>query len=167
MPSVICKVCSQEFHIKPSHLKLGWGKYCSRNCQAQAQFNGKLVKCFICSKDIYRSKVNLKRSSSGKYFCNKSCQTLWRNQIYIEENSANWKTGINAYRDILKRSNKKVICSFCKTKDERVLIVHHINHNREDNKLKNLIWLCCNCHFLVHHYKEVEEKLLKSQILET
>ena len=160
MPSVICRVCSREFHIKPSHLKLGWGKYCSRNCQVKAQFNGKLVKCAICGKNIYRSKVNLERSLSGNYFCNKSCQTLWRNQVYIEENSANWKTGINAYRDILKRSNKKAICVLCEINDTRVLVVHHIDHNRKNNKLDNLIWLCCNCHFLVHHYKDVEDKLI-------
>lgn len=160
MPNVICKTCSKEFYMKPSHLKLGWGKYCSKPCCIKSQFNGQLVKCFICEKQIYRSKARLNKSLSGKYFCTKSCQTIWRNQIYIGENSSNWKNGKHTYRQILKRSGKKIICTLCNIEDERILIVHHKDNNRENNKEENLLWLCFNCHFLVHHYKRIRDKLL-------
>lgn len=162
MPIVICKVCTKEFYIKPSHLKLGWGKYCSRVCQVKSQFNGQLVKCFVCAKETYRSRAHLKRSSSGKYFCSKHCQTLWRNSEFVGEKHGGWRSGINAYRDILKRSSEVMICKLCSTKDERVLIGHHKDHNRMNNNIENLVWLCFNCHFLVHHYKEIEKKLENS-----
>ncbi len=165
MPFVACKLCDKEFYIKPSHLKLGWGKYCSRSCQNKSQFNGKSVQCFVCGKEIYRSKAHLKRSSSGKYFCSKSCQTLWRNQVYVGENSRNWKTGEHAYRGILKRSDREIICYLCKITDERVIIAHHRDHNRNNNNLSNLTWLCLNCHFLVHHDKQLDGKIRNMEAL--
>jgi predicted HNH restriction endonuclease len=27
-----------------------------------------------------------------------------------------------------------------------------VDKNRKNNKIKNLIWLCRNCHFLIHNY---------------
>jgi predicted HNH restriction endonuclease len=48
----------------------------------------------------------------------------------------------------------------CGKDDKRIIAVHHIDKNRSNNKLKNLAWLCYNCHFLVHHYSEIREKFL-------
>lgn len=50
------------------------------------------------------------------------------------------------------------ICRLCKTKDIRVLAVHHIDKNRKNNKISNLAWLCHNCHLLVHHYDAERNK---------
>ncbi len=159
MPLVSCKICNSNFYIKPSHLKLGWGKYCSRACQIKSQFNGKFVKCFICGKEKYLSLAHLHRSKSGKYFCSKKCQTLWRNSEFIGEKHGGWRSGIRVYRNILTRSGRNPTCRLCNIKDKRILIVHHIDHNRNNNELENLTWLCFNCHFLVHHYNEIEAQL--------
>ncbi|MBI2593887.1 hypothetical protein HYW44_04570 [Candidatus Daviesbacteria bacterium] len=155
MPLVKCLICGNEFFIKPSHQKLGWGKYCSRGCKWKAQNKGKFIKCFICYKKVYRSPKELGRSKSGKFFCSKRCQTLWRNQTYVGDKSSQWIDGIRAYRDILKRSGKELVCALCKIKDSRVLIVHHKDHNRRNNNVLNLVWLCFNCHFLVHKHKAI------------
>ena len=157
MPEVNCKICKKGFYIKPSHQKLGWGKYCSRECVFKSQLRGKFVNCFICGKKIYRSLKAIDHSQSGKFFCTKSCQTLWRNQIYVGENSANWKNGEKAYRSILLRSNQNQACVLCKIDDLRILTAHHKDHNRTNNKLDNLMWLCLNCHYLVHHDKELDQ----------
>lgn len=164
MPQVRCRICQKEFCIKPSHLKLGWGKYCSRNCVFKSQIKGKYVECFICGKDIYRALKLLTRSQSGKFFCTKSCQTIWRNQVYIGENSANWKTGESAYRNILKRSDREKICIICDINDERVLTAHHKDHDRSNNRLSNLTWLCFNCHYLVHHDKSLDKKIMEALV---
>ncbi|MDP3989021.1 MAG: HNH endonuclease [bacterium] len=47
----------------------------------------------------------------------------------------------------------------CLTNCSMVLIVHHIDHDRNNGALDNLVWLCHNCHRLVHNYKEEKEKL--------
>lgn len=159
MPVVKCTLCNNEFYVKPSHQKFGWGKYCSIVCRSKSQFNGKYVNCFICNKRAYRSHDKLKSSKSGKYFCTKKCQTLWRNSIYVEDRSSNWKDGGASYRKIMNRRDLISKCAVCNTTDSRLLVIHHRNRNRKDNTLSNLISLCLNCHFLVHHDKKMDDKL--------
>ncbi len=164
MSNIDCQVCYTSFYVKPSHQKLGWGKYCSVECRTKAQFKGKIVTCLICNKEAYRSPGKLRHSSSGHTFCSKVCQIKWRNSQNIGEKHPNWLTGINTYRNILLRSKKKQMCSICKIDNVKVLVAHHLDHNRENNKLTNLTWLCMNCHHLVHHDKSVEN-YLKDKIL--
>jgi 5-methylcytosine-specific restriction endonuclease McrA len=47
-----------------------------------------------------------------------------------------------------------LICKRCGTEDKRVLEAHHIDSNRKNNTIQNLVWLCRNCHHLVHNHKE-------------
>ncbi|MEK7219416.1 MAG: hypothetical protein AAB687_01940 [Patescibacteria group bacterium] len=162
MPIVKCKLCLKEFYGKPYFLKNGWAKYCSPACQYKGRKNGKNIPCEICGKETYKQLKRLKKSKSGKFFCSKSCQTVWRNQEFIGTKHHNWKTGLFAYRSVLSRNKIPKFCILCKTKDERVLAVHHINKDRTNNQLSNLAWLCNNCHFLVHHYKEESLKFKKN-----
>ncbi len=157
-----CEVCGDAFKTKPFFVKNGGGKYCSKECHYKGLKTGKLVRCFLCDKEVYKSQKALHASKSKKYFCGKSCQTKWRNSVFIGEKHANWKTGKHSYRSVLTRNKIPKICSLCKTEDERILAAHHIDKNRLNNKLNNLAWLCHNCHFLVHNYNAGEkEGLLK------
>lgn len=149
---VNCKHCGNQFTAKPSHVSRGFGKFCSRTCSSLSQRTGKQVACHVCGSVVYRIPKDLSQSKSGKFFCNKHCQTVWRNQLYIGEKHANWIHGRAAYRSVLSRAKMQRICVLCKTSDARVLAVHHIDRDRANNTLKNLAWLCHNCHFLVHHY---------------
>lgn len=160
MSLVNCKKCGNSFYVKPSWLKNGHGKYCSPPCQYLGMRSGKVVTCHICGAGTYKPLRVLERSKSGKYFCSKSCQTKWRNTIFIGPKHANWRHGRQAYRSVLARHNIAKICRFCGTADVRVLAVHHIDRNRLNNKVGNLAWLCHNCHFLVHHYDEERQKFM-------
>ena len=167
MPDVICKVCKTGFYAKPSWLKNGWGQYCSNKCKQEGQKTGRVVSCFICGKQAYKSGKDLKKSKSKKYFCNKSCQTIWRNSVaFVGSKHPNWKGGHSSesYRRILRRAGKKEACSLCATKDKRILAAHHIDHNHKNNRPKNLTWLCHNCHFLVHHFKDQRSKLMETLV---
>lgn len=163
MPNVECLVCRKAFYVKPSHQKLGWGKYCSIKCRSKSQFKGKNVNCFICGKEIYRSLRMISRAKSGKWFCSKLCQTIWRNGVFVEEKSTRFVNGESAYRRILIRSGKGRVCVLCGINNERVLNAHHKDHNRENNKIDNLVWLCFNCHFLVHHDKELDKRIRETK----
>ncbi|PIR38764.1 MAG: hypothetical protein COV34_00390 [Candidatus Zambryskibacteria bacterium CG10_big_fil_rev_8_21_14_0_10_42_12] len=155
-----CKNCSKNFYVKPAHLKSGKGLYCSLSCKYKGTRTGKLVSCSQCGVLVYKKKTELNRSKSKKYFCSKSCQFKWRNRNFIGEKHTNWKHGKFTYRGILERSNVPKVCRLCKTTDKRVLAVHHIDHNHENNVFENLAWLCHNCHHLVHHYKQERARFM-------
>ena len=80
--------------------------------------------------------------------------------VYTGERHPNWTGGESAYRDIMIRHNIPRFCKLCQTKDERILIVHHLDRNRRNNEIANLVWLCHNCHFLVHHYEGEKSKIM-------
>ncbi len=148
-----CKICGKGFYVKPSHLKRGWGKYCSKKCQNKGQERGKFFYCGQCSKKIWRTPRDLKHSKSGKCFCSKSCQTLWRNKLYSGSNHPFWNGGLNKYRLILLDAKVPMVCNKCGYDNERVLVAHHKDKNRGNKNIKNLEWLCRNCHYLIHKGK--------------
>lgn len=165
MPITQCHICKKGFYAKTNWIKRGFGKYCSRKCQHESQKKGRETSCFICGKAVYKSLRELRHSKSGKYFCNKSCQTIWRNSIlHTTKNHPNWKDGESSYRDIMNRGDTPQVCKRCTVTDKRILIVHHIDRDRKNNNLYNLIWLCWNCHYLVHHYKSEEEKFMETMV---
>lgn len=159
MPNVVCKICGKNFYVKPSHQKLGWGKYCSVSCKTKSQLLGKSLLCNVCGKQIYRAPSKIKHSISGNFFCSKKCQTLWRNRYYVGNKHSNWINGESSYREILKRANIEEVCKLCGINNKILLSVHHVDHNRQNNDISNLIWLCFNCHYLVHHDKITENRL--------
>ncbi len=156
MPYTDCVICELKFYAKPKHLKIGWGKYCSKKCQGESQKTGKFTKCEVCLKKIYRSQGELNSSKSKKYFCSKSCACIWKNRnIFYGDGHANWNGGKSSYREAMLRGQIPMICSSCGIDNKRVLLVHYVDGNRENNKIKNLCWLCRNCHYLIHDGKTV------------
>lgn len=152
MPYVNCLRCEKEMYAKPRHLKRGWGKFCSQLCQFAAQRTGSNYICRTCGKEVYRTPKESEHSRSGNFFCNKICHAVWKNGHSLAgENHVGWKHGEHAYRNIMKRAKIDPICRDCKISNFRVLLVHHKDRNRKNNKLENLVWLCHNCHFLEHY----------------
>lgn len=146
-------MCGKEFYVKPSHQLLGYGKFCSLKCLHESSKTGKLVKCHICGKETWKTPKAFLKSKSNKFFCGKSCQTKWRNTEYSGENHHLWKGGNSTYREILIKSGIEPKCKICGNKDKRVLAVHHLDKDRKNNKVINLVWLCLNCHHLVHRHE--------------
>ena len=155
-----CKICKKKFKVKPYFVRQGWGIYCSRACHFKGLKKGEHKICEICGKKVYRAPRMVERSKSGKYFCSKSCQTLWRNQLYIGDKHANYVDGKSSYRSVLNRHGVKKFCRLCRIKDFRVIAVHHVDKNRKNNSVENLVYLCHNCHHLVHRYPQERDKLM-------
>lgn len=160
MPVRKCLICNSDFIAKQYFIDRGQGKYCSKPCQYVGFKKGKAAECFSCKKVIYRSLSDIRKSKSQLFFCDKSCQTLWRNKQYVGEKHINWRGGARTYRDILRRKGDPVRCTLCLITDQRVLAAHHVDHNHGNNEPENLVWLCHNCHYLVHHDKLIERKLM-------
>ncbi len=155
MPEIACQSCGKDFYCKPNRIQKGWGKYCSNTCKHKAFNTGTITTCATCNNTIYKSRTDISRSKSGYFFCNKSCQTVWRNStIYIGNKHSNWVNGNASYRKILLRENRPCACARCGQDDNRVLAVHHKDKDHTNNQPSNLLWLCHNCHYLVHHDKQ-------------
>lgn len=82
----ICLFCSKKFHIRPSQIKRGRGRFCSRRCQHRWQsqnWKGKnspkwrRVKriCQTCKKEFLTHPAWIKRGD-GK-FCSLKCFGIW------------------------------------------------------------------------------------------
>jgi len=153
MVEVICKICNKRFRTKPCFVKKGQGKFCSRYCYYKEKKNDKEFECFTCGNKVYRTLSIVKKSKSQKFFCSKSCQTIWRNKEYVGTKHARWNGGDSTYRKIIEDSGIEQICKNCGTVDKRVFAVHHVDQNHSNNKLENLVWLCHNCHHLIHYGK--------------
>ncbi len=164
MSKGFCKYCNIEFFIQPRSLKVGQGKYCSRQCHYLDIRMGKIINCFVCDKEVYKNPAQLEHSKSRKYFCSKSCQARWRNIQYSGSKHKNWKDGKQAYKSVLSRHHISAICKLCGDEDRRILAIHHLDQDRTNNNVTNLTWLCHNCHYLVHHDKVEKQKLMVAMV---
>ncbi|MFA5934393.1 MAG: HNH endonuclease signature motif containing protein [Candidatus Paceibacterota bacterium] len=160
MPKTNCVICNNEFYAKPSSIIRGWGRYCSSKCQYKSFKTGIIKKCFICDKKVYLTPTRLVNSKSKKYFCSKSCQTKWRNTEFVGSKHANFKDGGKSYQSILKRNGVLQACYSCGEKDVRVLVTHHVDENHGNNIIQNLVWLCHNCHSMIHYDSLQKQKFL-------
>lgn len=154
-----CKTCSQPFYTKPSWLKRGIGIYCSRSCADAGRKKGRVVTCFRCGKSVYKPPKALEHSM--RLFCSKTCSIAWHNHEFKEHKHGNWKHGSFAYKRILQRASVFSQCVLCGLTDMDILLVHHIDKDRKSNDVRNLSWLCHNCHHLVHCYPESEQEFLR------
>ena len=158
MDSVKCETCAGKFLKKKSQILHTKHNYCSSECSQKARKKGLLKPCHICGKIVYKSRKDILRSKTQKFFCSKRCSIKWQNTFFVGDMHPNWRTGESSesYRNILRR-RKEMKCVECSMDDKRILVVHHIDKNRRNNAVKNLVWMCPNCHFLTHHYPKTSK----------
>lgn len=94
-------------------------------------------KCEWCN-DIITIKYG-----SGR-FCSSKCA-----RSYSSSKCNHSKTNINIYRDIAFNYYEHRCCVCGWDEDDRILQVHHIDSNRNNNDVSNLIILCPNCHWKI------------------
>lgn len=68
------------------------------------------------------------------------------------ENNNNWKGGIGSYKRDYSLEGK--VCEACVS--DKNVIRHHVDHNRYNNTVDNIVYLCRCCH-AKHHFGKQEE----------
>lgn len=98
--------------------------------------------CPVCN-----SIFTITEKDNNQTVCSRSCSNTY---FRSGKNHPNYTTGASSYRSraLAFFGSKCCECGFDK---EEVLQVHHIDKNRQNNDLSNLIVLCANCHLLKHH----------------
>lgn len=162
-----CLGCQKTFEAPTREVKRGNGKFCSRDCfkssgglQDAAKKAADLVRtaevavvCAYCGATSYRKPAR-QRSKSNTYFCSRVCkdhgQRIENGITAIHPSHYGTENGVR-YRK-LALSEKGSICERCGyNKCLSALQVHHLDKNRSNNRLENLMVLCANCHCEVHH----------------
>lgn len=88
-----------------------------------------LRKANVPSKDLQRTWANHSTRMSGK-----------GNPAWIDGNSRNYQ------RRLLERNKPDVLCEWCGAEEN--IQIHHIDHDRTNCQLDNLMWLCNHCNVI-------------------
>lgn len=128
---------------------------CSLICATDLRY-GKvrrfLFLCSYCGKETVRRIKNKKNSRSGMMFCCREhkdlAQRLGSGVEGFRPAHYGAPSGRNYRKKALRRYGPK--CRGCQYSElEEMLDVHHLDSNRENNSIDNLIVLCVWCHALI------------------
>lgn len=134
-----CKNCGYEWSFSPSTLMPNnVNKHTFKGCP---ECKYQEVECNYCHKKFKRLKSQLaKDNKSGYVYCSKECGNRHKNE-FIKNTVDACDYRRNAF---LAYEHKCAVCGW--DEDERILEVHHIDENRKNNNINNLIILCPICH---------------------
>lgn len=123
-----CLICNKEFNIKTFTIP---NKYCSHKCNSIAQ------RTAIAGEKNYRWNPDKKRDYDDGFnkYIKELCRHLYNYQCQI--------CGINENK-LYKRSKNNIISKY-------KLAIHHIDYDKTNSNLYNLIPLCIKCHHLTNN----------------
>lgn len=128
---------SEEFGYNVSTLKK-WGRKLGLPKKETGYFNKGKVSWNKGLNENSSSSVKKQADTLRKYHweSDKVYNKSENGSIIMKDNTVNYQ-----------KPNKE-ICEVCK--QEKNVQVHHLNENREDNEINNLVSLCVNCHQQIH-----------------
>lgn len=161
-PTWSCKHCNNNFNFTRTTDKANHSKHCASRPGRQAMYESLvaaqrlrhdrelgakqeyLVTCSTCSGDMAVTERPSKFDLSAEYYCSRSCSNSVggkrKAQIYHTDDTAHYR--IVAFRH---HEKKCVCCGF-----DKIVAVHHVDENHNNNDPKNLVVLCPNCHATYH-----------------
>jgi len=138
-----CIHCGKGFYTPPCLERV---KYCSQMCCKRARRGKKLSEEW--RKNISEGIKKNPPSTAWRKGQHFSPATEFKKGENLGEKHPNWKGGKRTYRSIYAKSIKNILCEKCGS--EKNIHIHHIDKNRDNNKLDNLMALCCSCYNLLH-----------------
>lgn len=148
-PNTVCIVCGKAIYKRPSQIKLNHGNvFCSSNCYGI--YNRRESPCIVCGKPIL--------AQLNKKTCSRECAN--KNRAGIKYKQGSLKDKVKTYIALKKRlsESRGTICEVCGYSKFEILQVHHIDHNRQNNELRNLKLICPNCHFESHYNERLARR---------
>jgi hypothetical protein len=142
---VSCGQCQKEIYRPKNRLKNK--NYCSVDCSRLSRRKRVKLICSFCHIDFERAINKAAMTIKGYYFCSRICKdSAQRVGGILAIQPTNYKDGVRSYRSRALRIYGE-ICKSCRyNKDVRMLDVDHIDGNRKNSKIENLMVLCVWCH---------------------
>jgi len=142
-----CEYCGKLFWKAYKVYKITKHHYCCQECSKQGSKERIKLNCLFCNKEFEKVKSKITKHNFCCRKCKDQAQRIESNIKTLQP--SHYKNGECAYRD--KAFNTYVHKCFNCGYDEykEALEVHHIDGNRENNDVGNLMILCANCHTLV------------------
>lgn len=131
---VQCKVCCYEWEMSPGAIMPSNTKQYSFQGCPECKYE--TIKCDYCGKTIKRLKSDIKETFN---YCSRECGNRHKNNLAKKNDSTAYRRNAFEFYE-----NKCAICGYDSCLD--ILEVHHIDENRKNNQLENLIILCPICH---------------------
>lgn len=142
-----------------------WGR---KHSVKSKKISGEKIKNWYINNPKFHRKEN--NPFYGKKHSENTIQKI-KNKLNLK-NNPNWKGGLSfesygiEFNNELKeqiRKRDKFICQICGIKQNgRAHDVHHIDYNKKNNSLLNLITLCHPCHLKTNYKREYWNNYLKA-----
>lgn len=151
-----CIICNTVFDAEIKELNRGNAKFCGRECFHKHRKQNKKpkepnCKCAQCEKPIYKRPSKIKASKSGLVFCDRACKEAAQKIGGIKEIQPSHYTNVRKNYRVTAKENLPNCCAECGyDKYPEVLQVHHIDRDRSNNDIENLVILCPTCHEVDH-----------------
>jgi ribosomal protein L37E len=135
--TIICKRCGKE--------DVNHAKGLCLNCYKKYEWKRKLITCKRCGR---QKPLHAKDLCGG---CYNFVFHLDKNKEWNQRK--NYGIDMNTYKKITKNC---ILCGF-----DKVVDLHHLDQNKENNSETNLIGLCPNHHKMLHDFRYRQEMLDK------
>ena len=170
-----CKHCKNEFSFETISEKANHSRWCDHNPKMESyrrenrnrivDFHEKRygdvvpfqVTCQTCSGEFTVMERSELFPRKPAYFCSRACANSVGGQAksdkYHTDETANYTTVCYRHHD-----RKCCVCGF-----DKIVQVHHVDHNHNNNDPKNLVPLCPNHHSMWHSRfrVDIEDKVLE------
>lgn len=159
MVTLICEYCKNKYQVKPYRQNIS--RCCSRKClwyityidrepnrlkkvTGKKAINNKqqIVKCKFCCLDFLKSP-----SRTNKKFCSRQCYGNFVSKKYLNKQKYIRITTPEGKRMHEHRYLMQIHIGRELTKNEHI---HHINHDKQDNRIENLEILTISAHSKAH-----------------
>lgn len=135
-----CLVCKENYMCILIHNKRS--VTCSQKCYDFYRYNQIIAQCKLCGDDVKRREST---NSKDGLFCSRYCFGLYKAYYNEPDLYQRKKLKYNVINGI------KISCEKCNIDDTDLLTVHHIDHDKKNNEILNLMLLCYNCHYKIHN----------------
>lgn len=156
-----CEICSAQFRVSPHRVRRGYGRFCSKECQGIGRKRGPhkvvILKCEMCGIQVEKPPSHV----NAHNYCSKLCANKAHSKRMSREGNPRFVHGMSPERysalfrqmaPLVKERDKQACrkCGMTRVEHGKELDVHHINYDKDDNCMGNLVCLCRWCHGAMH-----------------